>query len=331
MTVANSEDAGFTATVLVSARPDEVFSYFTHAPLFARWFVVDGFTTPEGEIELDLTPGGAISGVMVSDDGSSRIPFQLRYGRLDPPHLVQFLFEEADEAVTLDVQPADAGRTRVSYHKPYGSADAVHGAQSMLDALAASIAEHAPTAEHAADSAPASPPQQLEGLAKLISLPVGFFPPTELTYSDLRAHAISRADLDDDVAGINASLDLIRRTRGGQWPTEPVTAEGNYIDLVWHECEFRDGKSFTYAVFHEDGAYLGCCYFYPVGTRVPLSAELLRHDVDVSWWVTPDAYEAGHYETLYAALRDWAGTAFPFTNPYFSNREVPVVVDAERG
>lgn len=174
-------------------------------------------------------------------------------------------------------------------------------------------------------------PIRLDGLAKLISLPVGFSPPTELTYADLRAHAISRTDLDDDVAGINASLDLIRNTRGGEWPSEPVTAEGNYIDLVWHECEFRDGKSFTYAVYHEDGLYLGCCYFYPVGIRAPLTAELLSHDVDVSWWVTPDAYEAGHYETLYAALRQWAGAAFPFTNPYFSNREVPGAAHSQRG
>lgn len=331
MIVANSEDAGFTATVLVSAQPEDVFAYFTRAPLFAQWFVVEGFTTPADEIELDPKPGGAIGGVMVSDDGSTRIPFQLRYGRFDPPRLVQFNFDEADEAVTIDVQPAGDGRTMVSYHKPYGSVDAVHGAQSMLDALAASIGENAADSAPARASTTGTQTIQLDGLAKLISLPIGFSPPTELTYADLRAHAISRADLDDDVAGINASLDLIRRTRGGGWPTEPVTAEGNYIDLVWHECEFRDGKSFTYAVFHEDGAYLGCCYFYPVGTRAPLTAELLSRDVDVSWWVTPDAYQAGHYATLYEALREWAATAFPFTNPYFSNREVPAVDRAERG
>jgi hypothetical protein len=125
------------------------------------------------------------------------------------------------------------------------------------------------------------------------------------------------------VHGINASLDLIRRTRGGAWPAEAVSEDDNYVDLVWHEAEFRDGHSFTYAVYDSNGQYLGCCYLYPMGTRTPLTEELLAHDVDVSWWVTPDAYESGYYTKLYAALRRWLADSFPFENPYFSNREIP--------
>ena len=309
-----TESIGFTASVVVAALPQDVFTYFTDPAWFGHWFVVDGFTTPADEITLDPRPSGAISGVMVSDDGSTRIPFDLRYGRLDPPRLAQFIFEDAAEAVTIDVQPTENGHTRVSYHKPYGSAEAVGGAQSMLDALAASVTANAP-------ESPAGP--AWEGLVKRLQVPDGFVAPTLLTYADVRAHAISRADLDDDVAGINASLDLILRTRGGSWPSEPVTAEGNYVDLVWHECEFRDGKSFTYVLRDDGGRYLGCAYLYPVGVRTPLSAELLEYDVDVSWWVTPDAHAAGHYEMAYTALREWATTAYPFSNPHFSNREVP--------
>jgi hypothetical protein len=76
---------------------------------------------------------------MVSVEDATRLPFQLRYGRLDPPHLAQFVFDEAEDAVTLDIRPTDDGRTRVSYHKPYGPADGIVGARSMLDALEASI------------------------------------------------------------------------------------------------------------------------------------------------------------------------------------------------
>src|SRR5262249_10233976 len=79
-----------------------------------------------------------------------------------------------------------------------------------------------------------------KGFVKRLDLPDGFPAPTELAFGDVRARAISRADLDEDVRGINASIDLIRRTRGGKWPTGPVTADYNYVDLVWHECEFRD-------------------------------------------------------------------------------------------
>jgi hypothetical protein len=58
-----------------------------------------------------------------------------------------------------------------------------------------------------------------------LSLPGDFVPPGELTHDDFRAKAIRRHHLADDVRGINASLDLIRQTRGGTWPTGPVTEE----------------------------------------------------------------------------------------------------------
>jgi hypothetical protein len=162
-----------------------------------------------------------------------------------------------------------------------------------------------------------------EGLVKSLVVPAGFHPPTELVHDDLRATVLGRADLDADVRGINDSLELIRRTRGGGWPTEAVTEEFDFVDLVWHECEFREGYSFSYAVYDTAGDYVGCCYLYPMGRRTPLSEQLLAHDVDVSWWVTPAAYERGHYVTLYRALQRWVGESFPFVNPHYSNREIP--------
>jgi hypothetical protein len=163
----------------------------------------------------------------------------------------------------------------------------------------------------------------LRGLVKRLVLPAGFDVPQEVAYEDLRARALTRANLADDVAGINASLDLIRRTRGGNWPTEAVTEEYNYVDLVWHECEFRDHGSFTYVLRDGDNGYLGCCYLYPMGGRTPLTDELLANDVDVTWWVTPTAYEAGYYRKTYHALQTWLADAFPFESPHYSNREIP--------
>ncbi|WP_144379465.1 GNAT family N-acetyltransferase [Mesorhizobium amorphae] len=158
---------------------------------------------------------------------------------------------------------------------------------------------------------------------KKLELPSGFVAPTRLTFGNLVAQAITRQHLSDDVRGINASISLIRRTRGGAWPEGPVTEDFNYVDLVWHEQEFREGTSFTYAVYETDCSYLGCCYFYPIGRRTELSEQLSRHDVDVSWWVTPEAYERGVYQTLYVALRHWVGADLQFRSPYFSNIEIP--------
>ena len=161
-------------------------------------------------------------------------------------------------------------------------------------------------------------------LIKRISLPPGFVAPIKLVFEDIIATALSRKHLREDVEGINASLDLIPRTRGGGWPTERVTDEGNFIDLVWHECEFREGHSFSYAVHTVADEYIGCCYFYPLGTRTPLSDEIVACDVDVSWWVIPSAYERGYYEKLFRALGRWGTEDFLFTALHFSNRIIPV-------
>jgi hypothetical protein len=160
---------------------------------------------------------------------------------------------------------------------------------------------------------------------KKLRLPDGFTPPVKLVYDDIVATAITRADLHEDVRGINASIDLINRTRGGGWPTEAVTEAYNYVDLVWHELEFREGASFAYVVRGTDHAYLGCCYLYPLGRRTELSEQLIGYDVDVSWWVTSAAYERGYYTKLHEALGDWLATDFPFWRPYYSNTEIPGV------
>jgi hypothetical protein len=158
---------------------------------------------------------------------------------------------------------------------------------------------------------------------KKLEVPAGFAAPTQLAHGDVVATAIDRTHLEDDVAGINAGIELIQRTRGGGWPTGPVTAEYNFVDLVWHEAEFREGASFTYVVYDTEGSYLGCCYLYPLGGRTKLTEELLGYDVDVSWWVTPTAYEQGHYVELYRALEQWLAAEFPFWRPYYSNAEIP--------
>ncbi len=53
------------------------------------------------------------------------------------------------------------------------------------------------------------------GLVKQLDLPAGWKAPAELAYDDIRARAVSRADNDDDVQGINASIELQQRPLGG--------------------------------------------------------------------------------------------------------------------
>jgi RimJ/RimL family protein N-acetyltransferase len=154
-------------------------------------------------------------------------------------------------------------------------------------------------------------------------LPPDFEAPRVLRYDDIVARAINRDDVAEDVRGINESLDLIRETRGGSWPTDPVTEDEIVVDEYWHECEFRDHKSFSYILRAHDRDYLGCAYLYPMGIRAPLTPPLAEHDVDVSWWVTPAAHRAGYYATVHRALQRWVVEDYPFGRPYYSNRRMP--------
>ncbi len=151
---------------------------------------------------------------------------------------------------------------------------------------------------------------------------LNFQAPRELEYEDLRAKTLTRTDLKADMEAVNSSLEIIRKTRGGTWPSEPVSEEFDVLDLAWHEREFRDGDSFAYAVYDMPGTYIGCFYLYPMGLRTPLTGELLGYDVDASWWVTTEAYKQGYYEKLYKALQKWLSD-LSITNVYYSNKEIP--------
>lgn len=171
---------------------------------------------------------------------------------------------------------------------------------------------------------------------KPLALPDGFTAPTRLEYEGLVATPLGREHVLEDLAAVNASRALIRRTRGGAWPEGELTEEFNFLDLAWHEREFRDGDSFAYAVHEqqqpsEPALYVGCFYLYPMGSRTKLTTpQLAVHDVDTSWWVAVDAFERGHYQTLHRALLVWLAQSFPFfQNPYLSNVDIPAAQQHE--
>ena len=156
-----------------------------------------------------------------------------------------------------------------------------------------------------------------------IVLPPDFVVPKELVFEDIVARPLTREDLKADLEGVNSSIAIIRKTRGGSWPSEELSEDFDFLDLAWHECEFRNGSSFAYVVYDKDGTYIGCFYLHHMGFRTTLSEEFLQYDVDASWWVTSKAYDQGYYEKLYKAVRQWLTSEFPFKSVYYSNKEVP--------
>ena len=157
---------------------------------------------------------------------------------------------------------------------------------------------------------------------KKIDLPKDFKAPELLKYEDIIAKPLTREDLIADMDAVNSSLELIRRTRGGSWPSEAVSEEFDLLDLAWHEREFRDYDSFAYVVYTKAGVYIGCFYLYGMGQRTALAPALLDFQVDASWWVDTKAYNAGYYQKLQAALQTWLPNQFRFTHIYYSNKEM---------
>lgn len=145
MTQGDEQLHGFSLTRTLPAAPREVFSYFTDPEKFARWFVVPGYLTPASRLSLDPRPGGRIEGVMVSAPDESEIPFELRYGTIDPPTTVGFVFPNPADNVTMTLVDLAEGRTNLTYRNegspPETRAEAVAGVVIMLDAIESSLSE----------------------------------------------------------------------------------------------------------------------------------------------------------------------------------------------
>lgn len=141
-TNAVDDPGGFVVTRVLTARRSAVFNHFTEPAAFSRWFVVDGFSTPADRIALDPAPGGAISGVMVSDSDGTEFPFAAAYGRVEAPRLVEFEFTDPSERVTLTLHDLGEAGIQLTYRNA-GSPVADRGValvavERMLDALARS-------------------------------------------------------------------------------------------------------------------------------------------------------------------------------------------------
>ncbi|HYH75611.1 MAG TPA: hypothetical protein VD735_06680 [Candidatus Saccharimonadales bacterium] len=158
---------------------------------------------------------------------------------------------------------------------------------------------------------------------KKLTLPTDFTAPERLTFKDIIAHPLTRTDLQADLEGVNSSIQTIQQTRGGSWPTEALTEAFDLLDLAWHEREFMDANSLAYVIYDTNDTYIGCFYLYAMGVRTELTEELLPYDVDASWWVTTAAYEAGYYQKVYDAMRQWLAADFPFSKVYYSNMKMP--------
>lgn len=152
-------------------------------------------------------------------------------------------------------------------------------------------------------------------------IPGNFVAPERHQADGLLFRKLCFSDTDDDYKAVMSSIDIIRKTRGGDWPDSSLTYEEDQIDLGWHQREFEGGSSFAYVIYTADESeYVGCFYLYEPGFRGEKSADA---DVDVSFWVTQVAYDKGYYEKVYRELDAWLKQDWPFNRLGYSNDVIP--------
>lgn len=153
-------------------------------------------------------------------------------------------------------------------------------------------------------------------------VPKDFQVPEKLETPDFIIRKLCFTDAELDYKAVMSSVDLIKRTRGGSWPSPDLTFIDDQIDLAWHQREFEHRTSFAYTVMSPDEKEcLGCLYLYPPRYRNETSKDA---DVDVSFWVTQKAYDKGLYVILYKTLDNWLKSTWPFKKIVYTNKEIPV-------
>lgn len=152
-------------------------------------------------------------------------------------------------------------------------------------------------------------------------VPKNFNPPTQLVTSTFLISKLCAKDVYLDYPVVMSNIEIIRETRGGNWPTLNLTFEDDFIDLAWHQREFEYKRSFAFkALSPNQNSFLGCIYFYPPNWRKKAPKGT---DVDVSFWVTQEVFDQGLYEKLYYEIQRWIAKDWPFKHPFWTNKFLP--------
>jgi len=151
-------------------------------------------------------------------------------------------------------------------------------------------------------------------------LRAGFEAPEGFETAEFRARMLTVNDLVKDYDAVMSSVEHLRSTFSAiaesSWP-EGLTLEEDLIDLGWHQREFTLGYSFAYTVMNlDESVCLGCIYFEPT-TKAD-------YDVAIAMWVRASELAGGLDRRLFEAVKSWVAAEWPFANPAYPGREIPL-------
>lgn len=150
-----------------------------------------------------------------------------------------------------------------------------------------------------------------------------FFVPKDFEVPDILQNEYFRIRMltvNDVVKDYDAVMSSIRHLQEmflpiWNWPTENLTFEQDLIDLGWHQKEFQMRSSFAYTVVSLDGSLvLGCLYIYPT--------KKAEFDAEIYMWVRQSEVANGLDAILFATVKKWIESEWPFKNPAYPIREI---------
>lgn len=148
-------------------------------------------------------------------------------------------------------------------------------------------------------------------------VPHNFEVPVERTGNGFVLRKLTAADAAKDYEAVMSSKESLRTifAPSDEWPRDDMTLEDNEADLVMHEREFDERKSFAYTVLASDESRcIGCLYLYPVTSRSD-------YDCQVFYWLIDDI--APEIRTQFEAfVVEWTNDVWPFTRIAFPGRSI---------
>ncbi len=156
-----------------------------------------------------------------------------------------------------------------------------------------------------------------QSLPKPSLVPADFDVPTAAETADFKLVPLGPALVKVDFAAYMSSIDHLQKTftRSTDWPHAGISDADAMRDMETEQARFRNRESFAYAVLTPDGLReRGSVYVSPSPVR--------GYDAVVRLWVTKADYDAGFDATLYAWVRNWIATDWPFAKVAYPGRSV---------
>ena len=147
-------------------------------------------------------------------------------------------------------------------------------------------------------------------------VPEGFKAPYQVKDSNFTIRKLTVDEVEKDYVAVMSSRESLRQVFSvdDDWPSDDMTIEENYDDLLKHQEQFDNNQGFADTVVTpDDSRCIGCLYIYPFSHGV--------YDCRIFYWLVDE--RADQLDTQFKGFLDeWIPDTFGFKNPVFPGRDM---------